>query len=192
MKLAILFLSLVFLFSFVNANCNSNQININSASLSELENLAGIGPVKAQAIIDSRPFSTIDELDKVKGIGEVTLQKIKTQALACIESNSEGVILEENNTKNQLTEFYQNTEISIKQEAESVEITKEDINQWASVELNHQPEQTNESIINLISANDLRQDNVIYQSKNELVKKYSIYAFALFLVVIILILLIKG
>ena len=40
----------------ISGICEDEQIDINSASLEELDELSGIGPVKAQAIIDSRPF----------------------------------------------------------------------------------------------------------------------------------------
>jgi len=59
-------------------------VDINTASLAQLETLTGIGPVKAQAIIDARPYSSLDDLDRAKGIGASTLQKIKTQGLACV------------------------------------------------------------------------------------------------------------
>ncbi len=52
-------------------------VNINSASLAQLEALPGIGPVKAQAIMKARPFTSIDDLKKVKGIKEATIAKIR-------------------------------------------------------------------------------------------------------------------
>lgn len=56
-------------------------ININTATQQQLETLNGIGPVKAKAIIDYRSkngaFKSVDDLKKVSGIGDKTLEKLK-------------------------------------------------------------------------------------------------------------------
>jgi competence protein ComEA len=53
------------------------KVNINTASQEELESLLEIGPVKAQAIIDNRPYKSIDDVMNVKGIKEGTFDAIK-------------------------------------------------------------------------------------------------------------------
>lgn len=52
-------------------------ISINNATLEELETLNGVGPSTAQKIIDGRPYTKIEDLLNVSGIGEATLNKFK-------------------------------------------------------------------------------------------------------------------
>src|SRR6185295_14106115 len=57
------------------------MVNINKASKDELKNLKGIGDTRAQDIIDYRKkngdFKSVDELEKVKGIGPGTMKQIR-------------------------------------------------------------------------------------------------------------------
>ncbi|MDP5239989.1 helix-hairpin-helix domain-containing protein [Uliginosibacterium sp. 31-16] len=58
-------------------------VNINTATQEELESLPNIGPVKAKAIIDYRKangnFKTVDDIKSVKGIGDISFDKLKSQ-----------------------------------------------------------------------------------------------------------------
>lgn len=56
-------------------------VNLNTATQAELETLEGVGPVKAQAILDYRKknggFKSIDDLNKVPGFGDKTVASLK-------------------------------------------------------------------------------------------------------------------
>ena len=57
-------------------------VNVNTATQEQLETLNGIGPAKAKAIIEYRSkngaFKTVEDLDKVPGIGAGVLGKIRS------------------------------------------------------------------------------------------------------------------
>lgn len=61
----------------------NGKININTASEKELEEIPGIGPSKAAAIIEYREkngrFKNIQDLDKVSGIGEKSIDRMEDQ-----------------------------------------------------------------------------------------------------------------
>jgi competence protein ComEA len=55
-------------------------INVNTASADELQRLPGVGPVMARNIIATRsakPFESVNDLDRVKGIGPKTLDRLR-------------------------------------------------------------------------------------------------------------------
>ena len=58
-------------------------VDLNTGTQSELETVKGLGPAKAKAIIEYRtkngPFATVDDLDKVKGFGKASIDKIRTE-----------------------------------------------------------------------------------------------------------------
>ncbi len=58
-------------------------VNLNTATKEELDGVNGIGPVKAQAILDHRkkngPFKSVDDLQNVKGFGNKSVGKIRSE-----------------------------------------------------------------------------------------------------------------
>lgn len=44
-------------------------VNINTASVADLETLSGIGPALAALIIADRPYTSVENLARVRGIG---------------------------------------------------------------------------------------------------------------------------
>ncbi len=57
-----------------------HRVDINTATVAELASLPGIGESKAKAIVEHRtgePFKTIDDLKKVKGIGDKMLESLR-------------------------------------------------------------------------------------------------------------------
>lgn len=64
-----------------NTTDTQGKVNLNKAEQAEIETLPGIGPSKAQAIIDYREenglFQNMDDLLEISGIGEKTLENLE-------------------------------------------------------------------------------------------------------------------
>jgi competence protein ComEA len=63
------------------ASAPSGPVHLNSATIEQLDELPGVGPVTAQKIVDYRTahggFSSVDELDAVPGIGPARLADLR-------------------------------------------------------------------------------------------------------------------
>jgi competence protein ComEA len=67
----------------VSKTVHSGPINLNRATAAQLDSLDGIGPVIAKRIIEYRkingPFATVEDLQKVSGIGTAKFAIIKSK-----------------------------------------------------------------------------------------------------------------
>jgi len=154
---------LLFLSCGVLAKCSNSQIDINSATSKELEKIVWVGPATAQKIIDGRPFETLDDLDKVKGIGATKLSDIKEEGLACVSEEN----IEEEEVK---------------------EETKRDIEIFIEEPKTEEVDSAADEPILLNG--DTKGRELIYESKNAKISSYFPYAFSLFLIFVIVVLLI--
>ena len=81
-KVFFLFLLLFFALPFFVL---AEQIDINSANISQLDEIVHVGPKTAQKIVDARPYSSVGDLSRIKGIGNGKyLQDIINQGWACV------------------------------------------------------------------------------------------------------------
>ena len=53
------------------------KINLNTATIEELDALPGIGPKRAELIVNARPFKTVEDLRKIKGLPAADFKKLK-------------------------------------------------------------------------------------------------------------------
>ena len=66
---------------------DDSLVNINAASSEALINLPGIGPAMAERIIAGRPYRTIEDLQRVSGIGPKTLESLRNRLTVDPEKN---------------------------------------------------------------------------------------------------------
>lgn len=64
---------------------SSSCVDLNDASQKDLEKIIHIGPARAEAIVEARPFNSVDDLQRISGIGAQRLADIKEEGLACVK-----------------------------------------------------------------------------------------------------------
>ena len=84
MRLIQVFMSLfVVMFMAAGSAWSDETVNINTATVKQLQKVAGIGKKTAIKIVAYREengaFERVDDLKKVKGVGKKTLEKAKNQ-----------------------------------------------------------------------------------------------------------------
>lgn len=70
-RIVLIVFFLFFIIPNVFAACEENQIDINTASKEALMEIIYIGEIRAEQLIVLRPFENLDDLVRIKGIGEV-------------------------------------------------------------------------------------------------------------------------
>ena len=56
---------------------NANGVDLNSASRDELERVGGLGPDRAERIIQQRPIRSWDDLKKIEGFSDKLVQDLR-------------------------------------------------------------------------------------------------------------------
>ena len=66
-------------------------VDLNSATAADLQDVTGIGPKKAEAIVEYRKkngqFKSVDDLDKVPGFGKSTVDKVRNDLTVGVSQN---------------------------------------------------------------------------------------------------------
>jgi competence protein ComEC len=75
----------LFTAQLLRAGCRAGQVNINSAPASELQRIVHVGPEYASQILRLRPFASVDDLARIRGIAAGRLADIRAQDLACVD-----------------------------------------------------------------------------------------------------------
>jgi len=63
--------------SVAGSSATSGLISVNSASASELDTLAGVGPATITKIVEGRPYGSLEELVTKKALSQSVYEKIK-------------------------------------------------------------------------------------------------------------------
>ena len=113
MKKILFFTFFIFGFLFLSPFfVSAEQVDINSATLLQLDDIVHVGTKTAQKIIDDRPYNSVQDLSKVKGIGNGKyLQDIINQGWACVNCQTE-ITQSQNTNSSQTTETSSLTESS--------------------------------------------------------------------------------
>jgi len=164
--------------NFILASCSDGQVDINSATAEELDTITGVGPVIASNITSSRPFSSLDDLLRVYRIGEITLQKIKDQGIACVTGSGSGSNTAEEPEENN-TDLERNVSVADGEDNDTEPVVYQQVQDT--------PKDTELDTINLNPKSINTDENIQKITKRD----YVLFGLVIFLIAIILLLLLK-
>jgi DNA uptake protein ComE-like DNA-binding protein len=67
-----------------SSNCQQGQVDVNTAPEEQLMTIIHIGAERVSELISSRPYSSIEGLNNISGIGDVRMAEIRAQGIACV------------------------------------------------------------------------------------------------------------
>lgn len=68
-------------------NLTRGCVNVNAASYQDLQRIKYVNPIRAKTILElrmDRPFRSLDDLTRIKGINSYRVEEIRSQGVACI------------------------------------------------------------------------------------------------------------
>lgn len=68
------------------SGCGPGQVDINTAPKEALITIVHIGESRANELISLRPFSSLEDLTRIRGISEGRLREIEAQGIACVSN----------------------------------------------------------------------------------------------------------
>jgi predicted flap endonuclease-1-like 5' DNA nuclease len=139
---AAVFCSVLSLFlAFLLPKClAAEKVDVNTASSEELTKIIHIGDARAKELISLRPFSSLDDLSRIKGISEARVKDIKDQGVAFIDG-----ALDEESIKIVTKEIKQETSTPEEQEwTKEQTLAREEVK-----EIKDETQKTNYSLISL-------------------------------------------
>ncbi len=112
------------------------KVNLNTASVAELETLPGVGPARAREIIEGRPYKSVDDLEKIKGLGKARLDALRDHVTIAAPATAPAPSTAKPATKPAMTKKEAPASTTAKGEASTAATTKSRLEQGEVININ--------------------------------------------------------